>query len=543
MTVFKKKPKVLLIILIGVIAAVGIYFIYSHFFLQKNMHEGMRTDMGITEEVSKQNLEQTVTASGNVLLEDEIEVYAEGETNKIKSILVEDGDVVEKGQLLVEYDVDDQKEELENKIRDTKREIQNGELSLKSISTPATESELTKLANEITTKENALQEAKTNYNSFSTKLAQQQTTIDNAQKDVDNANKDLEDNKKLLEVGGVSQSEIDDYEYALKKAEDALIQAKDDYNDIVDSQKMAELNVKSAENAVTEAKDSYNDAKEPLASEANKIKYQQQQLTLQGLKDSLADYEKDLSELVYSTSAAVSGKVTEVCVDEGTFTEENTVILKVANFNQLIVSANVEEYDAPLLELGQKVKMTSDGLEGKEYSGVITKISPSAADTTTNMGTETTVPIEISVDNPDGVLKPGYNLDLEITVTEEDDLLMISSSAVFKEDKENYVYRITDDDKIEKVKVTTGEANDTLIEIASGLSEGDIIIKSVNDNIKEGMTLEEVTALISEERDNSQNTNNAEGGNNNDRNNQFNQGVPSGNFGGGGPGGGGPMGR
>ncbi len=547
MKVVLKHKKFIIIAVILVVLIAIIYFVYSHFF-GRQAFEGMRMNMGVTEDAAKQNLTQTITASGAVLLEDEIEVYAEGETNKIKSILVEEGDVVEKGQIVVEYDVDDQKEDLENQIRDTKIEIEKAELDLESLSAAKTQSELAKIQNEITSKENALEEAKTNYESYAAKLSQQQTVIDNAEKDVEDAKKDLENNTTLFEAGGVSQSELDDYEYALKKAQDSLSQAQDDYNDLLDAQNTAKLNITTAENAVTEAEADYYDAKNPLASEESQIKYKQQQITLQSLQNNLADYEKDLSELVYTTSAAVSGKVTEVCVDEGTFTEENTIILMVADFNDLIVSADVEEYDAPLLELGQKVVMTSDGLEGKEYTGSIIKISPSADDTTTNMGTETTVPVEISVDNPDGVLKPGYNLDLEITVTEENDLLMVSSSAIGKDkdNNESYVYRVTADNTVEKVTVTTGDTDDTMTEILSGLNEGDKIIKSLNDNITEGMTLEEIEALVLEERtssqNNSSNNSKAEGGRSDDRNQQFNQGLQSGGFGGGGPGGGGPMG-
>jgi HlyD family secretion protein len=525
---------------------VGGYMVYKHF--NRSGHMGGGRDMGITEKVEKQSLVSTVSATGAVLLKDEIEVYAEGEVNKIKKIMVEEGDDVTVGELLVEYDVDDTKEELENKIRDTKRSIENSELSIKSLTAASSDSDIAKLNNTLVTKQKALTDAKTTLESYTTKLAQQQTTIDNAEKEAETALKKYNDGKELLAVGGISQQELDELEKSSRLADTELSKAKDDYNDLLTAQSSAKESVTTAECAITEAQAALNDAKNPLASESNKIKYQQEQLTLQGLKDNLADYEKDLSELVYTTSAAVEGKVTEVCVDEGTYTEENTVILKLANFNQLIVSADIEEYDAPLLKLGQKVVMTSDGLEGKEYTGTIIKISPSAADTSTNMGTETTVPIEISVDNPDGVLKPGYNLDLEITVSEKDDLVMVSSSAIGK-DKEagtSYVYKVNDDKTLEKVVVETGDTDDTMIEITSGVSEGDTIIKSVSDSIKEGMTLEEVMALEMEAKSqaaSSSGENNSNGGNGDDRNQQSGQMLQPGGFGGGGPGGGGPMGR
>lgn len=543
----KRKPFRILIPLILIIAVAAAVIIIRFRAGSNNRRETDPT-MGLIETVSTQDLSETVTASGTVLLNDEIEVYAEGDVNIVRSILVEEGDVVTAGDLLVEYDVDDTKESLENSIRDLKRDIESAELSLQNLSLAATGSDLEKLQDAVTTAEINLQNANVTYNGYTTKLSQQQTTIDTAQTDVDRAQKDYDNCLALMEVGGATQSELDDCEYALTNAKDTLTKAQDDYNDLLDEQESARLSVLSAENSLSEAQTALYEGQNPLSSESSQISYKQQQLNIEALKDSLSDYEQDLAELVYYTYADVSGTVTEVCIDEGTYTEENTIIMYVADFNDLIVSANIEEYDAPLLALGQKVTMTSDGLEDKVYTGTIIKISPSADDTSTNMGTETTVPIEISVDNPDGILKPGYSLDLEITVSEMSDLLMISTSSISRdENDESFVYRINNENKLEKTVITTGDSSDVYIEVLSGLSEGDRIVSSIFDGIEEGMTLEELielnsarTAEISAE---SKAAGNENGGMNNDRNNQTNQMLPSGGFGGGSPQGGGPMGR
>ncbi|MDO4302096.1 MAG: efflux RND transporter periplasmic adaptor subunit [Clostridia bacterium] len=545
----KRKIKIgAAVLLIAVIGITGT-FTYRHFKGKENIPM-MGRDNGITETVTRSSLSNTITASGSVLLDDEIEVYAEGETNIIKTILVEEGDTVQEGDLLVEYDVDDRQEELEKQIRDTKREIENAQLSLTGMTTPASDTEIAKLQNTVTAKEKALQEAETNYSNYATKLSQQQTAIDNAEQDVKDAEKEVSDLSQLLAVGGATQSEYDAAVTAAKKANDTLTEAKQNYDDLLTEQNNAKLSITTAQNDVADAKNDLKDSQTVLGDTDSKTKYEQQKLTLQGLQDNLSDYEKDLSELVYSTSSTVNGKVTEVCVDEGTYTEENTVILKVADFNKLIVSASIEEYDAPLLELGQKVVMTSDGLEGKEYTGTITRINDSAEAASTNMGTETAVPIEISVDNPDGVLKPGYNLDLEITILDKENILTISESSIQTDAKTNtkYVFAV-EGGIVKKKEITTGEESDTVVEVLTGLNEGDEVIKSVSDDIKEGMTLEEVKALNAEKQSGSNSGDNSENGNDmrnggmgNDQNRGTNQGVPSGGPGGGGFGGGRPMG-
>ncbi len=554
----KKKIKIGIAIALVIAVGAGGFLTYRHFKSKAQM-AAMMPEASLTERVSRSSFTETITASGSVLLDDEIEVYAEGDENIIKSILVEEGDTVSEGDLLIEYDVDDREEELENQIRDTKREIENAELSLASLTAETSETELAKLAASITSAEKTLQEAQTTYDKYDTQLTQQQNTIDNAQQDVDDAQKEVSDIEVLLTVGGASQSEYDTAVTALNKAQKTLTEAQQTYNDLLKTKENAKLTIQTAKNDLTNAQNEYNDALTPLSTEQEKIQYQQQQLTLQGLKDNLADYEQDLSELVYTTSSTVNGKVTEVCVDEGTYTEENTVVLMVADFDKLIVSASIEEYDAPLLELGQNVIMTSDGLEGKEYTGTITKISDVASSAETTMGSETAVPIEISVDNPDGILKPGYNLDLEITVVDKQDVLTVSSGAVKNDAKEGieYVY-VVENGVLQKREVTTGETDDTatLVEIVSGLSEGDEVISSISDEMSEGMTLEEVKALsesdeagaaggnMSKRNSDSQGMmgNMTGGGMSNDQNRGSNQSVPSGGAGGGGFGGGGPMG-
>ena len=538
-----KKKAVKSIIAVIVIIAIGTcgYLGYKKFIAKPNREMSAFAHNSLTERVTKQDMQETITASGSVLLDDEIEVYAEGETNKIKTILVEEGDMVEAGQLLAEYDVEDTKEELENKIRDLKRDIQNAQLNIESTILPTSDDEITKLENEVTKAEKNLYDAQVSLYNYDTKITQQQTTIDNAKRDMEKALKEYEDNAKLLEVGGVSQSEYDESGDSYKKAQDTYNQALDSMEEIKKEQQSAGLNIKTLENSVTEAKNSLEKAKDIFSDDATKIKYEQQKLTLEGLQVSLSVYQKDLEELVYYTYSDVSGKVTEVCVDEGTFTEENTVILKIADFDNLIVSANIEEYDAPNIEEGQRVEMTSDGLEDKVYTGTVRKVDPSASSATSMMGTETVVPIEITVDNPDGVLKPNYSLDLEIMVVDRSDVLAVSASAVGHDADtgEYYVYKAESDKTVKKTVIDVGQYGEVSVEILSGINEGDEIVTSITDDIKDGMTIDELRTLSAANQTQSGKQN---GGNEDDRNQGFNQMLQPGGAGGNRAGGGMPPG-
>lgn len=549
----------------------------------------------LIEIVSKTEIKETITASGMVYLADEHEIYAEGETNIIKKFLVEEGDDVSEGQMLVEYDVEDKKTELESKIKETQTNLDNAELTLKSLVVPKTESEMIALKSSVTQAEKSLYDSQLNLESYETKINQQETTINNAKKDLEKAEKTIEDNKILLEAGAITQEEYDNSIDSRDKAADTYNQELENLEEIKKNQGSAEFAVKTAENSLEEAQIKLKNANIGLEDEATAIKYKQQQNQIELTKSNLADYKKELSELVYSTSSPVSGKVTEISVDAGTYTEENTVMLKVADFNKLLVKASIAEYDAPNISVGQSVEMTSDGLEGKVYTGKITKVEPIATSASTNMGSETVVPIEISVDNPDGILKPGYNLDLEIITLDKPDILAISSSAVLTDrqkperkeipigenkealnteneadkndneisaEKENipeiediaenskkyYVFKLDSDNTLKKTYIEIEEIGEVQTEILSGLSEGDKIIASPSDSMQNGMDISEVQKIMeqsgsSSSKTNSNQTENSQGGNRDDRNSGFNQVLPSGGDRSGGPSGGFPQGR
>lgn len=297
-----KKGKIAIATGLAVVLAIGGSLAYIHSKKSKKPDFGGGKDM-FTEKVQKGSIQETVTASGTVALEDETNIYGEADGYKIKKFLVEEGDTVKAGQNVVEYDVKDTKTDLESKIRDAKRNIENGKLALEAIVTPKTQAEITKLENAVFTQQKAISDAQTTYNTYATKLSAQQTTIDNAKRDIDTANRDLSQAqsdlsqaqkdestyKQLLSAGGVSQSEYDNYANALEKAQNTYenaktsvtkaqatyTDAKNSYNDLVKERDNKKLEITSAQKALTQAQQELAAAKDPLSDEATKIKYDQ----------------------------------------------------------------------------------------------------------------------------------------------------------------------------------------------------------------------------------------------------------------------------
>ncbi len=520
----KKILKTVISVAIVLVVSVGGFLTYRHFAGGEPEMPPVDRNKGMST-VERGEIRESITASGVVALADEYEVYAEGESNIVKEFLVDEGDNVKEGQVLVNYDVEDKKEEYENKIKELEINLQNENMNLQSIALPLSDTEKKELENSIAQAEKTVYDSKVKIEDYTNSINKQQTVIntaqrniENSQRNIDNAKSDYEkaqktvsDNKELLDAGAITRQEYDNSVDDAKKASDTYDDAVQAYDDAVQELNDAktelgniekdkvsdEYTLKNAELSLSLAQTKLKNSSNPMADKETQIKYKQQQNQIALTQNSLNEYKKKLSELVYSTSSMVGGLVTEICIDEGTYTEENTVMLKIADFNSLIVQASIAEYDAPSIELGQSVVMTTDGIEGKTYTGKIIKINPSASAESTNMGSETVVPIEISVDNPDGILKPGYNLDLEIITADKSDVLVIPTASVAKdsESDEYYVFTVGNDQKIKKTLVNIGIYGDTSTEITGGLSEGDEVISTVSSEMKDGMAVMEAMAL------------------------------------------------
>ena len=202
---------------------------------------------------------------------------------------------------------------------------------------------------------------------------------------------------------------------------------------------------------------------------------------LKNAKASLESAQDRLDD--YMVTSPITGTVVEKTVkagdNVGTGSNSNNTLCIIYDLTYLEMTLNIDELDIDNVEVGQTVNITSDAKAGQTYTGVVTKVSVVG---NTSGGT-TTYPVTVRIDETDG-LRPGMNVDAEIVLFSADGVLAIPSLAVNRGDTvlvtsdspsaanaleqeapEGYAY----------VQVTTGVSDDSYIEITSGLQEGDTV--------------------------------------------------------------------
>ncbi len=492
-----KKAKIIKTVAAITIVAVisgGGYFAYNKYTLDKS-REAMRTafaqtNQSLLAEVLKTDLKSYVTSTGVVNLRDEQSVYSTGES-KVLEVLVDVGDTVKENQELVTYNIETTRSELEKKIKEAEISLSNQYLSLETMTLGPTDNDIQELNRNIESAEKSIDDSKFTLANTQIKFDNQQSQLQKYQDAIDDAQKTIDVNKELLEVGAITEESYNQSLDTKKTAEDQLSTQQQALGDILRTKESNERSIATAESNLEYAKKKLEDAHIVLGTESDKIKYQQQQNQVKLGELNLADLKRQLSELVSSTISPLEGTITAVNVSRGSNVTNDTILIKVADFSDLIVKANISEYDAPNIELGQTVTMTSDGIPNTIYKGKIITIGNSASSQSAVSGSETVVPIEISVENVDKNIKPGYNLDLEILTVDKPSVLNIPVSSVVK-DKETgkqYVFTIDESRNLKRVDVELGIQSDLNVEVISGLSENQKIVASPTDEMEDGKPL------------------------------------------------------
>ncbi|MEI6391748.1 MAG: efflux RND transporter periplasmic adaptor subunit [Verrucomicrobiota bacterium] len=151
-------------------------------------------------------------------------------------------------------------------------------------------------------------------------------------------------------------------------------------------------------------------------------------------------------------------------------------VLTIADLNNMIINAQVNQADVPRLKVGETVEVTVEAVPGLRVNGEVERISPQATIKNNIKG----YPARILLRNVDVRVRPGMTANVKIPVANADNVLSVPLSAVFTEKvsengpMERFVY-VQQGDTFEKRTVKVGVSDYSSAEIQEGLKEGEIV--------------------------------------------------------------------
>lgn len=185
--------------------------------------------------------------------------------------------------------------------------------------------------------------------------------------------------------------------------------------------------------------------------------------------------------------APFSGYIAERNADLGEFISPNVPNAKIATIvrtSVLRLRIDVPEQSIGQVKVGQGISMQTSAYPDRNFSGIVTRISPSINPTSR------VLVVEAEVENVDNMLKPGQFATVRITQSAAKPTVMVPTAAVKTEGETNKVYVVKDGRAEERI-VKVGILENDRIEIQNGVQEGETVAVSNLPQLNDGVMVQQ----------------------------------------------------
>ena len=444
---FKKHLK--LVIVLAIIAVI-VGFVWHNMQVAKKAIEEAANEP-VTSEIKKMDLQQSVAVTGTLTANDKATVTStiggSGITGvKVAKVNYKEGDYVEAGTVVVEFDGDD----YERKIA----------------------------------------ELNAQYN------------IDNKQSNIDIA--DLQQKiKDAQDEIAKKQKYLDDNKYIYEDIKDAFNEYEKYHTDPA-KKRWDEQSAIAANRADPVTIDKYEGTSDEIEKLNLQIQTYQNQIEIAQLKQNYAqtytqvDAKDDVYESMEKThvSAPISGYIITMNVEEGNnYTQGNTVFT-IADTSGFEVSATVNEYDVANIATGLPANIKFEATGDEEFKGEVTFVSVASEGSIAGANPQTAVAqaagtsagvatykIKIKLNENDDRLRVGMTAKASVILDSVDNVLAVPYDCIQQDDDgKDFVAIIEEDGTKKNINVTTGLESDYYVEIkGEGLKEGMTVEAIVKD--------------------------------------------------------------
>ncbi|MFA6284928.1 MAG: efflux RND transporter periplasmic adaptor subunit [Parcubacteria group bacterium] len=318
-------------------------------------------------------------------------------------------------------------------------------------------------------------------------------TIHSAEVGKRNAEKYLEDTKSL------NKKNITSAEQKVSDAKNYLEDAQSYYNQVKSDDGADSSTTKSARLTLDTAESSYNAAKKALdvadqTADLSETSAQNSLDTAEATRDAakskyiaaskdanVASFEAAYQSALVDMDRAVlrapaNGIIKEVNFKTGEVIGGTSVeaFAKMISYD-FVLEAKVSESDIAKIKLDQKATLTFDAFDPDEkFTASVVSIDPSS----TVVQDVVDYVVKLAMDKDDLRLKDGMSADLDVLVFEKNDVLAIQERSIKDVDGKKIVQILEKGNPVDREVKTGAKGDGGMIEIISGLKEGDMVITS-----------------------------------------------------------------
>jgi RND family efflux transporter MFP subunit len=168
-------------------------------------------------------------------------------------------------------------------------------------------------------------------------------------------------------------------------------------------------------------------------------------------------------------------------------TNTSVGIMLIQDIASVKVQIEVPERDIARVVVGSPVRVAADPYKGEAFVGSIARVVHNLDPRSRTMG------IEVAIPNPDGRLKPGMFARVDAVVETRKGVLTVPLESLRVGEGPPFVV-VVRNGAVESVQIQLGAADASVIEVAKGLTERDLVILQGKDLVRPGQKVRTVPA-------------------------------------------------
>ncbi len=469
-------PALIVVAILGAGAGIAAWF----------ASDGAAAYAGPTGEVRRGDLTISVTESGSLRNRD-LEIVTnrvEGRTTILW--IIEEGQFVEPGDLLVELDSSD----LEDRLIEREISVQNAEADFirseqeLKVTESRTQSEIAQAELTLRFAQLDLRKYLAEDGEYAQERSRLEANRDLALEERTRAQQRFNDSETLFRRGFITPLELEGDRLSMQRANidvqmaEANLSMLETYNherqreqlesDVEQAHEALERTRMRAEADMVQARANFN-------ARSQELQRQRQQLArLETQIEMCTIVAPSAGMVVYETSANTGRRANQEPLEAGQEVRERQELIYLPASEGMIAEIRVHESALDRIDVGMPARVTVDARPGRVYEGVVRRIAPMPDAQSIWLNPDLTVySTQIEVDARD--LRTGMSCRAEIIVEELTDVLYVPIQSVIRYGGLHYAYVQTPSGPRPR-RVEIGLDNNRVVHIRSGLEEGEIVL-------------------------------------------------------------------
>jgi len=181
-----------------------------------------------------------------------------------------------------------------------------------------------------------------------------------------------------------------------------------------------------------------------------------------------------------SVSAPFAGLIAQRLISVGEFVSTGQLLFELVALNPIDVEFHLPEIDSSRVEVGQLVEVRVAPYPEEVFHARVGVVSPTIDPRTR------TLRVKAALENCDSRLRPGLFARVDLGVSRRSGVRMIPEEAILRRADGAVVFRLVEDNRVERKIIETGRHRDGKVEVLDGLADDSQVVVRGHTRLVDG---------------------------------------------------------